>query len=200
MSFYHIKNIKIDKKNNNISADLADSCLTPIKYEHFDKLFDDETFEEKYANFIYNIVSGNFHPLESNGYSKIMMNSLLKNYYDDAHDIGKLNTYYKYRDVITGILTHDLSKCMKLDSERTLNPDYYYVLTPIEIDGEYKDKGDFYTNKKGELYCMTQKGLMKCMESDEHYGYPFRLIYETEEFIKYNDFLKSNDVNLEMEF
>ena len=53
MGYYHIKNIKIDRKNNNISADLADSNIYPKTYYHIDSLNDKGSFKEKYANFIY---------------------------------------------------------------------------------------------------------------------------------------------------
>ena len=200
MSYYHISNINIDKENNNISADLADSCWTPIEYFHCDKLFDDDTFEEKYANFIYNAVSGNFHPNPDNIYSKLVMNNLLRNYYDDANDIGILKTYNKYKDVINGILTSDLSKCVKLESERTLNPEYYYALTPINIDEKSKNNGDYYINQKGDLFCFTEKGLMSCSTSENQYGYPLLVIYDDKEkYIEYNDFLKDDSKGLESE-
>ena len=90
MGFYHIKNIKLDKKNNNISADLADSNLEPRTYYHVDRLFDEDSFSEKYAQFIYNLVSGNFHPSRGSQYSKLVLNNWLDNYYDDVHDIEAL--------------------------------------------------------------------------------------------------------------
>ncbi len=193
MSFYYIKNIKLDKENNNISADLADSCWSPIEYSHINKLFDDDTFEEKYANFIYNLVSGNFHPAGSNKYSKLVMNNILDNYYDDVHDIGMLNTYNKYKDVIKGILSNNMSECQKLESDRALNPEKYYVLTNIKLENN-KDIS-YYTNKKGDLYCLKDKELMLC--SDE--GEPLSLVYyDLDMFKHYNSFLidDSNEIGL----
>lgn len=72
MGYYHIKNIKVDRKNNSISADLADSNWEPLDWFYVDNLSDSEKFENKYANFIYNLVSGNFHPSPNNKYSKIV--------------------------------------------------------------------------------------------------------------------------------
>ena len=46
MGYYHIKNIKIDRKNNNISADLADSNIYPKTYYHIDSLNDKGSFKE----------------------------------------------------------------------------------------------------------------------------------------------------------
>ena len=70
MSYYHIKNINIDKTKNNISADLADSSLYPLTFYNTEFLCQRKTFEETYAEFIYNLVSGNFHPT-SNSKGKV---------------------------------------------------------------------------------------------------------------------------------
>lgn len=200
MGYYHLKNIKIDKKNNKISGDLADSNWTPIEYRHYDDFCLGDTFEEKYANFIYNVVCGNYHPVTSSKYDRIMMNGYLHNYYQDAHDIGEVATYKKYEDVINGILKRDVSKCIRLESERTLHPELYYILTPVEIESKYKDKGDYYKNKKGELYCLTNKGLMICSDSDKNYGYPCSYLYDEEKikFIEYNEFLNNNEKEMEL--
>ena len=105
MSYYHIKNIHIDKTKNNISADLADSSLYPLTFYNTEFLCQRITFEETYAEFIYNLVSGNFHPTSNSKFSKLVLNHDLENYYDDAHNIGKLETYYKYKNNIDAILS-----------------------------------------------------------------------------------------------
>ena len=81
MSYYHIKNINIDKKKNNISADLADSSLYPLTFYNSEFLCQRNTFEETYAEFIYNLVSGNFHPTSNSKYSKLVLNNYLDNYF-----------------------------------------------------------------------------------------------------------------------
>lgn len=196
MSYYHIKNVNIDRKNNKISADLADSNLYPISYYRVDNLFDKETFEENYAAFIYNVVSGNFHPQRNNKYYKIMMNHWLKNYYDDEKDIGVLETYHKYKDVVKGLLTNNSSKLVLLQSERELNPERYYVLKPVKLDVKYD--GDYYANDKGEIYNYTkEEGLQECENRKvSTYGYPFGKPYDIDKFIEYNDFLKTKDLKL----
>ena len=203
MGFFHIKNIKIDKKNNVISGDLADSNWTPIEYKHYDDFCFGDTFEEKYANFIYNVVSGNYHPMASNKYDKIMMNSKLCNYYQDAHDIGELETYRKYEEVVNGILNNNPEKVVVLESDRTLYPEKYYVLYPIEMEeqNKYKNNGDFYTNSKDELYCFMNNKLMYC-DNEKNYGYPYYSVYDNEKdmFEKYNKFLnKENNEEINYE-
>lgn len=209
MSYYHIKNINVDRKNNCISADLADSCWHPLDWFHINDLCDKTKFEDKYANFIYNLVTGNFHPISNNKYSKIVMNHYLSNYYDDAHDIGELNTYDKYKDVIKGIMNNDYSKCIILKSDRELNPNRYYKLTPIKTNIN-KCNADYYTNEKGELYCISEGKLKRCDSTEKNYGYPLYEPQDVECFINNNDFLKNsanissnkqcNDLEKEMEY
>lgn len=195
MGYFRIKNIKFDKKNNKISADLADSNLYPIEYYHISDLSDCETFEEKYANFIYNVVSGNFHPQANNKYLKLVMNHLLENYYDDAHDIGNFATYEKYKDVVNGILTNNSNKCVLLESDRDINPERYYVLKPIKIKSKYE--GDFYINAKYELFNYIEgKGLFICDTGEKNYGYPLCEVRDMMKFKKYNDFLNQYFISL----
>lgn len=196
MGYYHIKNIKIDKKNNKISAELADSNLEPIEFYPVDDLSDKTSFKEKYATFIYNLVAGNFHPYQNNKYSKIVMHHLLENYYDDVRNIGMLDTYYKYKDVVAGIMNNDSTKYIMLESDRELNPQEYYDLKSIEITTEHK--GQYYTNNKNELYLYNnEKGLLKCDNSKKNYGYPFGTPRDIEKFKEYNDFLVSKlDVSI----
>lgn len=190
MGYYHIKNIKIDKKGNKISADLADSNWYPIDYVHVEDLCDKKSFEEKYANFIYNVVVGNYHPNNSNKFSRLVMNYYLDNYYDDAHDIGEVETYNKYKDVINSILTYNSNKIVMLESDREINPEKYYVLKPIELNVKYE--GDYYANQKGEIYNYNNGKLSLCDNSLKNYGYPLSTPYHNmDKFIKYNDFLLS---------
>lgn len=198
MGFYHIKNIKIDELNNKISGDLADSNWHPLDYFHINDLCDKETFEEKYANFIYNIVCWNYHPAPNNKYFKLAMNDLLEDYYNDAHDIGEVDTYKKYKTVIEGILNNDHQKVIKLKSERELYPELYYQLNPVEINSKFEY--DYYKNKKGELYCYIQgKGLQICLTNKKNYAYPIGQPIDKDKFYEYNDFLKSIDEAGELE-
>lgn len=195
MGYYHIKNIKIDRKNNNISADLADSNIYPKTYYHIDSLNDKGSFKEKYANFIYNVVSGNFHPTKSSKYYKLVMNYYLDNYYDDAHDIGELATYEKYKDVINAILNDCYDKNMVVPSDREINPENYYILQETKNGSNFDYP--YYTNKKGELYCIKDGKLQSCISSKKDYGYPIGTVYNIEKFIEYNDFL-TKDKALEL--
>ena len=190
MGFYHIKNIKIDRKNNNISADLADSNLYPLTYYHIDCLCDKESFKEKYANFIYNIISGNFHPNKGNKYSKLVMNNCLENYYDDAHDIGELATYEKYESVINAILNNSYNKNIVIPSDREINPKDYYILTEVQVNSKYDYS--YFKNKKGGLYCLKDGELYLCSHTNKDFGYPLYKPLDIDKFIMYNDFLEKN--------
>ena len=198
MSYYHIKNINIDKTKNNISADLADSSLYPLTFYNTEFLCQRKTFEETYAEFIYNLVSGNFHPTSNSKFSKLVLNHDLENYYDDAHNIGKLETYYKYKNNIDAILSGNLSKIKNIESDKEMHPEKYYVLTKLDLDIGYDY--EYYINKRGKLYTFINNKIMSCSQDDKNYGYPLSAVYgkEKEKLLEYNDFLKDKSDELEI--
>lgn len=198
MSYYHIKNIHIDKTKNNISADLADSSLYPLTFYNTEFLCQRKTFEETYAEFIYNLVSGNFHPTSNSKFSKLVLNHDLENYYEDAHNIGKLETYYKYKNNIDAILSGNLSKIKNIESDKEMHPEKYYVLTKLDLDIGYDY--EYYINKRGKLYTFINNKIMSCSQDDKNYGYPLSAVYgkEKEKLLEYNDFLKDKSDELEI--
>lgn len=198
MSYYHIKNIHIDKTKNNISADLADSSLYPLTFYNTEFLCQRITFEETYAEFIYNLVSGNFHPTSNSKFSKLVLNHDLENYYEDAHNIGKLETYYKYKNNIDAILSGNLSKIKNIASDKEMHPEKYYVLTKLDLDIGYDY--EYYINKRGKLYTFINNKIMSCSQDDKNYGYPLSAVYgkEKEKLLEYNDFLKDKSDELEI--
>ncbi len=198
MSYYHIKNINIDKTKNNISADLADSSLYPLTFYNTEFLCQRKTFEETYAEFIYNLVSGNFHPTSNSKFSKLVLNHDLENYYDDAHNIGKLETYYKYKNNIDAILSGNLSRIKNIESDKEMHPEKYYVLTKLDLDIGYDY--EYYINKRGKLYTFINNKIMSCSQDDKNYGYPLSAVYgkEKEKLLEYNDFFKDKSDELEI--
>jgi len=198
MSYYHIKNINIDKTKNNISADLADSSLYPLTFYNTEFLCQRKTFEETYAEFIYNLVSGNFHPTSNSKFSKLVLNHDLDNYYDDAHNIGKLETYYKYKNNIDAILSGNLSRIKNIESDKEMHPEKYYVLTKLDLDIGYDY--EYYINKRGKLYTFINNKIMSCSQDDKNYGYPLSAVYgkEKEKLLEYNDFFKDKSDELEI--
>lgn len=198
MSYYHIKNIHIDKTKNNISADLADSSLYPLTFYNTEFLCQRITFEETYAEFIYNLVSGNFHPTSNSKFSKLVLNHDLENYYDDAHNIGKLETYYKYKNNIDAILSGNLSRIKNIESDKEMHPEKYYVLTKLDLDIGYDY--EYYINKRGKLYTFINNKIMSCSQDDKNYGYPLSAVYgkEKEKLLEYNDFFKDKNDELEI--
>lgn len=198
MSYYHIKNIHIDKTKNNISADLADSSLYPLTFYNTEFLCQRKTFEETYAEFIYNLVSGNFHPTSNSKFSKLVLNHDLENYYDDAHNIGKLETYYKYKNNIDAILSSNLSRIKNIESDKEMHPEKYYVLTKLDLDIGYDY--EYYINKRGKLYTFINNKIMSCSQDDKNYGYPLSAVYgkEKEKLLEYNDFFKDKSDELEI--
>lgn len=200
MSYYHIKNINIDKKKNNISADLADSSLYPLTFYNSEFLCQRNTFEETYAEFIYNLVSGNFHPTSNSKYSRLVLNNYLDNYYEDVKDIGVVETYKKYKDNVDAILSGNLSKIKHIESDKELHPEKYYLLTKLDLDTGYNYDYYYYINRKGKLYTFVNNKIMCCSQSEKNFGYPLSTVYgkEKEKLLEYNDFLKENKEVLEM--
>lgn len=198
MSYYHIKNIHIDKTKNNISADLADSSLYPLTFYNTEFLCQRITFEETYAEFIYNLVSGIFHPTSNSKFSKLVLNHDLENYYEDAHNIGKLETYYKYKNNIDAILSGNLSRIKNIESDKEMHPEKYYVLTKLDLDIGYDY--EYYINKRGKLYTFINNKIMSCSQDDKNYGYPLSVVYgkEKEKLLEYNDFFKDKSDELEI--
>lgn len=198
MSYYHIKNIHIDKTKNNISADLADSSLYPLTFYNTEFLCQRITFEETYAEFIYNLVSGNFHPTSNSKFSKLVLNHDLENYYEDAHNIGKLETYYKYKNNIDAILSGNLSRIKNIESDKEMHPEKYYVLTKLDLDIGYDY--EYYINKRGKLYTFINNKIMSCSQDDKNYGYPLSVVYgkEKEKLLEYNDFFKDKSDELKI--
>lgn len=198
MSYYHIKNIHIDKTKNNISADLADSSLYPLTFYNTEFLCQRITFEETYAEFIYNLVSGNFHPTSNSKFSKLVLNHDLENYYEDAHNIGKLETYYKYKNNIDAILSGNLSRIKNIESDKEMHPEKYYVLTKLDLDIGYDY--EYYINKRGKLYTFINNKIMSCSQDDKNYGYPLSAVYgkEKEKLLEHNDFFKDKSDELEI--
>jgi len=200
VGYYHIKNIRLDKKGNKISADFADNNWQPLDWFHVDDLAKEKNgFDEKYANLIYNLVAGNFHPVSNSVYSRIVMNHYLKNYYQDAYDIGELATYNKYKGNIEKLFDNNDNECIEIKSDRELNPEKYYVLDKYD-DSDLEYKGEYYVNQVGEIFCIKDNKLMTCDNRKTNYGYPIsEVYYDKEKYYEYNDFLKNQSKEDEME-
>ena len=144
------------------------------------------------------MVSGNFHPTSNSKYSKLVLNNYLDNYYEDAKDIGVVETYKKYKDNVDAILSGNLSKIKHIESDKELHPEKYYLLTKLDLDTGYNY--DYYINRKGKLYTFVNNKIMCCSQSEKNFGYPLSTVYgkEKEKLLEYNDFLKENKEVLEM--
>lgn len=126
------------------------------------------------------------------------MNHDLENYYDDAHNIGKLETYYKYKNNIDAILSGNLSRIKNIESDKEMHPEKYYVLTKLDLDISYDY--EYYINKRGKLYTFINNKIMSCSQDDKNYGYPLSVVYgkEKEKLLEYNDFFKDKSDELEI--
>lgn len=215
MSYYHTKNIKMNKEKNIISADLADSSWSPLRYTHVENLYPKSTsFEESYADLMSDIINGNFHPTKSSEFYPLCMKFGM-NYYDDVRDIGTLNTYNKYKDEISEVIQNPSYKSNPLPRDRELNPKKYYSLIPVNVDTKYDY--NYFEDSKGKLFCIDDGKLSICGSDPDHknsYGYPLYNIYDDfdgenaiDKYMKYSpelcdlinkDKVRDNDLELDL--
>lgn len=121
MSYYILKNLKLDKKNNKMSAEVADSCWRDNNDKFiFDKTEDIypsiKTWEEKYAHLIWSIIRGGVR-IEGNSKLKRLEGldgqGGLGNCYDECNKLNDVELYNKYKDVIDGILKEEKNCIIK---------------------------------------------------------------------------------------
>lgn len=121
MSYYILKNLKLDEKNNKMSAEVADSCWRDDSGKFiFDKTEDIypsiKTWEEKYAHLIWSIISGGVR-IEGNNKLKRLEGldgqAGLGKYYEECHKLNDVELYDKYKDVIEGILKEEKNSIIK---------------------------------------------------------------------------------------
>ena len=112
MSYYKIKNLKIDKKNNKISCDIADSSIrswdNKFVFDHCDDMYNNlKTIGDKICALYYNIIEGNIH-INSGKYKDLVctfitFNDFVKEYRDirykeDMKENELYNLYLKYEN------------------------------------------------------------------------------------------------------
>lgn len=124
MGYYLLRNLRLDKRNNKIAAEVADSCWRDENDNHIYNKSEDiypsiKTWEEKYAHLIYSVVTGGVriqgsHKLRRIEYDKCIKE--LSHYYDDCLKLGDVNTYKKYKDVIENILTEKKDYIIKFSN------------------------------------------------------------------------------------
>lgn len=110
MSYYVGKNLKMDKKNNKISCELADSCWRDFEdkliFEKVDDLYNNlNKLEDKKSNLYYDVICGNLHL--SGKYSDLICSfdyfenfvnefrDVLNN--DNRKDLDLYNVFLKYK-------------------------------------------------------------------------------------------------------
>lgn len=125
MASDYIKNIKFDKKNNKIIADIADGNIYPLEFLENRELYSHiAPYEEKYSTLINELISGVIRCYyESNKLSRLECAKALKNYNDDFRVLGAIGVYEKYKNAINQILNEGLEneKQEYIPSELELN-------------------------------------------------------------------------------
>lgn len=173
MSYYHLKNLDINKKAGTITGELAANNIHPISY--FKSEIEGNSFHEKYSYLMYGIISGNYHPNKSSKYY-ILCNSwaepALKNFINDCNILGIERTYDKYRNVIEDILQKREPEILKSEIE------LHYKI-------EYENSKDYTTlnNKVNSLY-----NFMEGIRNNPNLSYIDKLDL-------YQNFVKTNNIS-----
>lgn len=153
MGYYHIKNIDIDKKNETITAEFADSNTFPTTY--WKSEIKGNTFHEKYSYLIYDIITGNYHPTSSSKYN-VLCNTwaepALANFTGDCNILGVERAYDKYKNVIEAILQKKEPEIIKSEIELHYKLDYGknkdYSALKIKIRNLCDFMGEIRRNEK----------------------------------------------------
>lgn len=170
MGYLIVKNLKLDKKNNRISGDVADSNVTDYNDNYMYYPTEDiysslKTWEEKYARLVYSVITGGIHIYGSHKLRKIELGTNIKeleNYMEEARELGYVGVYNKHKDLIESIFkekreyiikfTEDKGYLRKIDTRN-----YYLTLIP--------ENAKKYT--KGEIGKISGIGKHEIVKYDE---------------------------------
>ena len=143
MSSDYIRNLKIEKEKNRMTADIADMRSFPITFRNVELYKNHRNFEEKYSELIFDIISGLLHfKNKSNKLARLGYGEKtaveLKNYYDDYKVLGSTGVYKKYEEKIKQILKEGTEnrKLEIIPSEMELH--YKFETTPSKSFEELK--------------------------------------------------------------
>ena len=158
MSYYLVKNLRVNKKTGVVSGDFADSnvfdCYNKHIYEHLKDIYQDKEGKrsplQKYSRFISDIIAGNIQG-SIGKYNKLS----IANYYNDLTYFIKENentgkdpfvlTYLKYQEEIDKTLTNKPEYIIKINSNfylQKLNK-RTYSSTYIKEKAKLFSKSDF---------------------------------------------------------
>lgn len=121
MSFYHMRNLKIDKKNNKISCEIADSNCFDWKnrliWDKIDDLYSNfNVIEDKIAVMMKNIIEGNIHTSNPKYKDLVCRFELFEGFLKDINaviykegrkDYEIYNVYLKHKDEIESYTKKD---------------------------------------------------------------------------------------------
>lgn len=163
MSYYLVKNLRVNKEKGIISGDFADSNIFDYNnkhvYKHFDDIYQDEEGKrsplQKYSRFISDIIAGNLQG-SIGKYTKLS----IPNYFNDLNYFKKENestdkdpfvlTYLKYKEEINKTLTDKPEYVIKVDDNSYLKKLNKKTYTPtyIKENARLFSESDFEKIKK----------------------------------------------------
>ena len=177
MSYYHIKNLDINKEKGTITAEFADSNIFPRTY--WKSEIKGKTFHEKYSYLIYDIITGNYHP---NSFSKynVLCNTWaepsLVNFIGDCEILGVEKAYDKYKNVIEAILQHKKPEIIKSEIELHYKIDYGANKDYESLNQKVRDISNFMQGIRHNKNLSHQERLVTLKEFEEKIGISFPLV------------------------
>lgn len=177
MGYYHIKNIDIDKKNETITAEFADSNTSPTIY--WKSEIKGTTFHEKYSYLIYDIITGNYHPNSSSKYN-VLCNAWadppLKNFVGDCGILGIERTYDKYKKVIDDLIKHKEPEIIKSEIELHYKIDYGANKDYENLSQKVRNISNFMQGIRNNKNLSHQDRILILKEFEEKIGISFPLV------------------------
>lgn len=149
MSYYILKNLKLDPKNNKISASVADSSWRDANnkyiYDKTDDIYSSiPTWEEKYAHFIWSLLRGGIRIEGNNKYKRLEGLSGQKGlpeYYSVCSQNTDNELYLKYKDIIEDILNEKKEYIIRFKNSmaylKSMGTKYYKYTFNVEEAKKY---------------------------------------------------------------
>lgn len=169
MSYYILKNLKLDKKNNKMSAEVADSCLRDNSGKFiFDKTEDIypsiKTWKEKYAHLIWSILTNGVR-IEGNSKLKKLEGldgqGGIGNYYEECQKLNDVELYDKYKNAIEDILNEKKEYILKHKQNdmyiKSIGQKYYKCTYDLEDAKKYTKMEAKNTINGTELEMLSYK-------------------------------------------
>ena len=193
MGYYHIKNINIDKENEKITAEFADSNTSPTIY--WKSEINGKTFHEKYSYLMYDIITGNYHPNSSSKYYSLCnawVAPPLRNFTGDCSILGIEKAYDKYKNVIDALIKNKEPEIIKSEIELHYEINYGVNKDYKNLSQNVRDASNFMQGIRNNKNLSHKDRLLIFKEFTEKIGLAIPLVtmigmeHSTKTYLNFN--------------